>query len=142
MPFVAIIKQLTPDEAKILKFIYYNSVHHVVNMQCEISNKDIEGLAVLAENYSHLAEEIGSLQCKEQIQMYYENLLRLNLLEISSPPVMKSVSYTKLISELQHKYQALPFRTHFSVKRITLTAFGEAFCKICISSQKTNQEAS
>lgn len=144
--FVEIIKQLSPDEAKVLKHFYSNRTVPTVTLRYELNNGG--GVAVL-KNFSNIGELIG---CERplSINIYFDNLIRLGLLKDSSS-----------LSSLTDKNLYLPLKTHPALvplldpKRIaetkyekstfvegfmSLTDYGDAFCKICLDPPQSDDK--
>lgn len=79
--FVDIIKQLTPDEAKYLKFLPNQIImlHPLIDVDFYINNNS-RGTNPIISNFTDY--NIDKLEHPEQICSYIDNLVRLNLIEI------------------------------------------------------------
>ena len=137
--FVEIIKQLCPDEAKILKqIVTMQSSVPVVTLRFE--NYNGSGVDVI-ENFSNIGE---SSECENPtwISRYFNNLDRLGLIEkgrtLSSLtnkelyiPLKEHPYITDCIEEVSEGNYALK-NPRFVESYIKLTDFGRAFCSICL----------
>lgn len=143
--FVEIIKQLCPDEAKILRYL---STHNVIpTITLEYVNENGSGINIVT-NFSDVGE-ITHCEKPLDVSAYFDNLIRLGLLKDSS-----------LLSSLTNKNLYQPLKSHpyitsminstssyppeftkasFDEGYMTLTEYGNNFCKICIT--PTNAES-
>lgn len=137
--FVEIIKQLSPDEAKMLRYIYTNT--YVPTMGLKVYKKT-GGYLSFFETFTNITE-LCECEDIEGYENYTDNLMRLGLI------IKPNGNY--LISE--EKYE--PLKNHsFIVKQkenfekmdavskveyvkgiLELTAFGKKFCGICLQTQ-------
>lgn len=136
--FVEIIKQLSPDEAKILKLMAKKNTVPTVSLRYERENN--EGIEVVS-NYSDIGEQVDC-EYPNKISTYFDNLLRLGL-------VRKADLYSSLVDKDVYK----PLKeSHFIVSNqneeiikgagfhrariiesfMSITDFGESFCEICL----------
>lgn len=137
--FVEIIKQLCPDEAKILKYIYQYIQIPTITLCAE--NKKHERYNRI-KDFSDIGELIHC-EFSLEISKYFNNLTRLGLVIPSS-----------LFSSLTNESLYIPLEQHeiikksqkdisenteseYNIPQITrgymeITDFGKAFCKICI----------
>lgn len=136
--YVEIIKQLCPDEAKLLCYLMENPQVPAVGIR--ITNKPEDGYA----NVINLFSDIGyksNCENPDSIERYLYNLIRLGLVEnpdgvgfideemyhnVLSHPFVK-----EMLKDTEGKNEKLPHATTVK-KLIQMTAFGEQFCKICI----------
>lgn len=134
--FIDIIKQLTPDEAKLLKSLppSLRAYHPVLEVHLRLPGN--KGYNVLYSNYSNVAD--GVCDCPENICAYLENLDRLKLIELNmgifitdkeeyerlkSTPIMRKITSEELEEGRSYEYQNGSFR---------LSSFGLSFVKMCI----------
>ena len=135
--FVDIIKQLTPDEAKLLgKIVYQPPIFYpLIDVNFHIGNS--QGLLPMIKNFSDLA--YGVCEYPNNIAAYLENLNRLGIIEISN---------TKWIND-DSKYEQLQnhpvvktavkdsikngAKINYSKKLFNVTSFGINFMKSCIA---------
>lgn len=151
--FVEIIKQLCPDEAKILRYVSANSPIPTVTFRRE--NEKGEGIEVV-KNFSTVGE---LAQCEvskpSEMNKYFDNLIRLGLLESSAPSVSltdkKRYEPLKNHEHLQNRIKVLNTMGDyaplagcttnvFQEGYMGLTDFGRAFCKICLSPKSATME--
>lgn len=140
--FVEIIKQLSPDEAKILKYMSNNhKVIPTISLQYEMRGK---GGITIIENFSTVGEEAGC-EFPYQLQKCFDNLCRLGLLYDAKG--MRTFTDKRIYEPLKNHKNIVPFATEkqaklygkemfsFNESIIRLTSFGESFCSICIETQ-------
>jgi Abortive infection alpha len=142
--FVEIIKQLTPDEAKLVGLFSYPRALPLLNVRWEYREPQDgkSGGSEILVNYSHLGRVVGC-EFPEMTPTYIDNLCRLGLAEI--PTFME---YTGLgvygpleeddeIKALQVQYEKDPDRKIvLDRKALRVTELGKQFAKICVV-QKT-----
>lgn len=137
--FVEIIKQLCPDEAKILRYLSTYYVIPTITLRYEDDNG--AGIDVI-RNFSNVGE---LTQCENSIEVnkYFDNLIRLGLLEMSGQ--YSSLTDQNLYLPLENhpyvlRYEKKDFVNNSGYKKfnitrnyIRITDFGKEFCKICIT---------
>lgn len=138
--FVEIIKQLSPDEAKILRYI--SKTERVPTITVRYENNNGEGIEII-ENFSNIGE-LSDCENPLDINKYFTNLIRLGLLE--KAPVLSSLTKKELYDPLKNNKYILSYLdderikgTNYNKARImesymTITEFGKSFCEICIQS--------
>jgi len=142
--FVEIIKQLSPDEAKILRVL--KQEHSVPTISLKYSHKSGGGGIEIIRNFSIIGEQAG---CENpyDVNMYFNNLVRLGLLYDA-----KGISYltNKALYEPLKKHEMIvPYASNekanskgfeeykFAESYVELTAYGSSFCDICLSNHET-----
>lgn len=138
--FVEIIKQLCPDEAKILR--YFSSHTVIPTITLHYKKKGETGHVDIVKDFSNIGEIVGCEQ-PYNIKEYFDNLIRLGLLDSA-----KGMSYLTDKSKYEplksHEYlhqfldpgaiEAAGFETSgFDESIISLTDYGESFCRICLT---------
>ncbi|AEF85961.1 conserved hypothetical protein [Treponema primitia ZAS-2] len=137
--FVEIIKQLCPNEAKILKYLKQKTAIPIITLRYEIDNTGI-GMNIL-EHFSNVGEKCD---CEPpiKIQHYFDNFNRLGITYI--PPdylltennIYEELENHPFIKEkmvIPENYKAKGYKTNkINKKGLFLTAFGKEFCKTCI----------
>lgn len=141
--FVDIIKQLTPDEAKLLKHISNKSgkinklMRYIPLIDLQIELGSGKGHIALVRNYSNLGDNVCDYP--ENTCSYIENLDRLKLICILEDiHLMNPEEYVSLeTAPFLAKYKSLNLSEgqRFSTKKKSfyVTSYGEAFIKTCIS---------
>ena len=138
--FVEIIKQLCPDEAKIMHYMKHYGVLPIISVRHE--NKKGGGIDRIL-NFSNVGELV---QCEYPLKVseYFDNLSRLGL--INNHGELSSLTEKRLYEPLKnHSYikeqldEKLLQGSEYNKARIvesflSITSFGKAFCKACIAS--------
>lgn len=138
--FVEIIKQLSPDEARVLHYMFFiRDIIPVVTLRYESDNGG--GIDVV-RNFSNIGEVVF---CENPLDVnkYFDNLIRLGLLEnggvIGSlvnkklyEPLKKHTFIQQLISAAS-KQKSEYNKVNIKEGYIFLTDYGKAFCEVCIS---------
>ena len=139
--FVEIIKQLSPDEAKVMKYFAANQKAPTITLRYEL--KDGGGIDVV-RNFSNIGELVGCEQPLD-INMYFDNLIRLGLIQASpslasltDKELYKPLKEHPVIEELMNPNKIV--KTEYEKASIvegfmSRTDFGEAFCNICLTIQ-------
>lgn len=138
--FVEIIRQLCPDEAKILKVVA--SEHSIPTITVRAVDKTGVGIDI-AKDFSNVMEK-AHCEKFEAYGQYFDNLIRLGLLEhgeqnqVLQPNdrylVLESHSIILKTKELilhnkKNGYCIPEIRKSY----LTITSFGSAFCKVCLA---------
>lgn len=132
--FVDIIKQLTPDEAKLLRKLSKGNSYPLVDVILKYSDG---GYNVLAHNFTDVAEDV--CDCPRNIFSYLDNFERLKFIEISYMTQLSDESrYVALNNHPEiRQLMSLPVvdGQNKEIKKgiFELTAFGKDFIKICLS---------
>ena len=136
--FVDIIKQLTPDEAKIIKSIpaFKNNFMPAIDVKLYDKNQgDATGHQLFITNFTNIGLEV--IENKMNICSYIDNLLRLNILE--SPPTSHLTDNKEYLSLENHPilnalippiYKKL-YRIEYNHRVLLITNFGLLFKQIC-----------
>lgn len=139
--FVEIIKQLSPDEAKVLKHMLDKPIVPTITLR--VMNKDDESGVELYKNFSNIGELAGC-EMPYDINRYFDNLIRLGLVECA--PYIISLKNENLYKDLiEHGFvnalsldqlQSLTQKEKYSIgvkkSYIKLTSYGRSFCEICL----------
>ena len=142
--FVEVIKQLTPDEAKVLRYLF-NKKAYAPTITLRWENDNGEGVDVL-KDFSNVGE-LAECESPYSVNLYINNLVRLGLL-------FHSGSYQKLTNDEIYA----PIKEHEYLKQFTtipdemkdhgyttvqkkegyagLSDFGLSFCSICLGVNK------
>jgi hypothetical protein len=129
--FARILSEITPDEARILRFIYLEGPQPALDIRT-FRPLGI-GSELVASGMSMIGEHAG-LRNLERVDQYLTNLSRLGLIEQSREPVSNPNRYQ--VIEAQPKTVAAmksAGRAPKLVQRsIRLTSFGEEFVRTCL----------
>lgn len=135
--FVEIIKQLCPDEARILKHLALNKTIPTIGV-AHIGN----AASVDIVSFFSDIEERTDCERPDDIEMYFANLVRLGLVEKS--PQGASLIYKKLYEPLKrHPKIIQAYKAAAEIENVSraeyiegycsLTDFGKSFCQICLT---------
>lgn len=132
--FVDIIKQLCPDEAKLLKYLSDKEDQPLIDIHL-IQSKNRE-YSISLQNFTSIADGICENSLK--ISFYLDNLARLKLLDISDDRSLADDSEYKplenhpLVKQIMNVH--LPEGKSYEIKRhsFKLTAFAFDFIKVCL----------
>ena len=140
--FVEIIKQLSPDEAKILRYINSQKTIPTITLRYEDDNGS--GINII-KNFSDIGEKSGCENPKH-IAKYFDNLVRLGL--IVSADGLSSLTDKKQYDPLKNHRWIKPHATqkeansngfkkyNFAESFVEITSYGTSFCSICLETQK------
>ncbi len=140
--FVEIIKQLSPDEAKIMKYFSHTDTIPIIDLKRE--NEKGEGIAVI-KNFSSIGKDAG---CEDVIGIgkSFDNLIRLGLIKRADAfrSLVQKDRYTPLKEHPFIKTNAdrikngpEPYNVpNYTESYLFLTDFGKSFCNICIDTIK------
>ena len=138
--FVEIIKQLTPDEAKLVSLFVRSMPYPLIDVRWAYKNPTPEktgGIRVLT-NYSHLGR---TAECEFQnlVSTYIDNLCRLGLTEV---PVMFSYTTLGVYDALESDPVILKMKADIELnpdrraevdrKGLIVTELGKLFAKVCV----------
>lgn len=140
--FVEIIKQLCPDEAKILRYMSAHNTIPTITLRYE--NEKGEGIAVV-RNFSNVGE-LAQCESPFPINKYFDNMIRLGLLESSQ--TLSSLTDKRVYDPLRNHRHILPYveqaalqateykKATFEEGYMRLSDYGKSFCEICLSTTK------
>ena len=136
--YVEIVKQLCPDEAKILGYLSEHIVIPTITLRFE--KKDGAGI-LGTRNFSNVGE-ITHCERTFELEVYFDNLIRLGLLRASPTSghligdniyePLKNHPYIKQLTPERPEYDKPCFSEGF----MELTEYGNLFCDICIRTTK------
>lgn len=142
--FVEIIKQLSPDEAKILRG-FHNTLY-VPTVGLRARKKDRTSVDVF-DMFTDIAEQCD---CEDMYgyKKHIENILRLGLIRCSDKQYLKDESQYDALKNhpylLQYKQSIeemdVVLKVEYSKGYMELTEFGKAFCSICLETQEDTIE--
>jgi hypothetical protein len=139
--FVEILKQLTSDEAKLLRTIMSGIPVPIVHIQQEIfddNGRRISGLDVV-KNRSLIGGPAGCVYPK-QVPSYLDNLARLGIIQFHAPgtsyadkSVYREVELDPENLTLRGQYEQPPrYRSKYVHTGLELTTFGRHFINACV----------
>ena len=137
--FVEIIKQLSPDEAKILKYMHTNSSIPTITLR--YVNKEGGGVDIV-KNFSNIGE-ITKCEMPDNAAMYFNNMVRLGLLydadgmfsftdKTRYDPLKNHPQITHYAQDDIAKARGFD-KFEFTESVIKLSEYGRKFCDICIT---------
>ncbi|MFT8211186.1 MAG: DUF4393 domain-containing protein [Symbiopectobacterium sp.] len=134
--FVEIIKQLSSDEAKIIKYMHHGFSTPSVDVCIKMKNSG--GLSVLIRNYSLIDVEAG-INDHKKLSMYVDNLCRLGLCEVPSglsytskeryELVLKQPCVIEMVNKINSSYDG---KAEIKYKCFDFTIYGKYFSDVCI----------
>ncbi|QWZ84834.1 DUF4393 domain-containing protein [Aeromonas sp. FDAARGOS 1404] len=140
--FVEIIKQLTPDEARLLKLMSVSRPLPLINVRREFKSPTAteRGSSELMANFSLLGWEAGC-EHPEQTPTYLNNLCRLGLSEIpvmyeyTAPNVYDEVESHPIVQAIKAAFESnAKYRIDILRGGLRITALGRLFCDTCVVS--------
>jgi hypothetical protein len=131
--FVEIIKQINPDEAKIIQHIYNKSQLPIINITFKTSKE--KGEKVIRRHYSSIDKILG-LEHKENIPKYIDNLDRLKIIDLTYQQWYTNDNlYKEIVSDAKNRFKISKDYTFKPVKGTSeLSDFGKGFCEVCLDS--------
>lgn len=134
--FVEVIKQLTPDEAKIIKELPHKGLHEPL-MNIKVEKKNVKGTFVIYRNCGILGYECGCV-FPNKISLYVDNLKRLALVEVpENACLIDEWRYDKIAGSDYFKALSLDAEKEGKVlyekRMIGLTDYGMLLKEICLS---------
>lgn len=141
--YVEIIKQLSPDEAKILKYMNLHNTIPTITMR--YVNKGGSGIDII-KNFSDVGEKVNC-ESPQDIAKYFDNLVRLGL--INNAGGLYSLTDKTAYEPLKNHRWVVPHSSEESVKSmgfdkisfkesyVSISSYGKSFCSICLDSPQT-----
>ena len=133
--FVDILKNLSPDEAKILRFLALRS--DVVTVDIKLNHKG-GGYSVLHRHVTTLATDAGC-EHPQRTTHYTDNLVRLGLIEIpynrrkSGEDPYQRILNDPLVQQLKDKYDKIDgVSISFNYMFFSVTDLGKQFIQACV----------
>ncbi|MEV0297306.1 Abi-alpha family protein [Nocardia sp. NPDC050710] len=129
--FAGMLADLTPDEARILRFLHLDGAQPAIDIRTGRprgfgAERIVSGLNLIGEH--------AGLRFPNRIQQYLPNLRRLGLIEFAREPVGNPNRYQ--ILEAQSPVREVLKRSSFGTKiyyrSIVLTGFGADFVETCL----------
>lgn len=139
--FVEIIKQLTPDEAKLVSLFLREMPFPLLNVRWEYKEQTEgkRGGKEVLVNFSHLGD-IAGCEYRHLVPAYLDNLCRLGLAEIPpmfvymSPGVYDPLENSPVIQTLKSQIEQNPeLRPNVERRGLRVTELGKQFARICVA---------
>ncbi|MBA0176941.1 DUF4393 domain-containing protein [Pectobacterium odoriferum] len=134
--FVEIIKQLSPDEARIIRYMSGKFSNPSIDICIKV--KSSGGASVLMKNYSLIDVDVG-INDHKKLSMYVDNLCRLGLCEIPNglsysskeqyDPVLKQPCVIEMIGKINGSHDG---KVEIIYKCFDFTVYGKYFSDVCI----------
>jgi hypothetical protein len=140
--FVEIIRQLTPDEARILRLLAVNRPFPLLNVRCEfkVQTDAQRGGQDVLTNFSLLGWEAGC-ELPDLTPIYIDNLCRLGLADVptlfeyTAPGVYQPLEQHPKVETVKKDLESTNiWRVVIVRKGLRVTEFGKQFCRICVIS--------
>ncbi len=134
--FVDIIKQLTPDEAKLLKVLLPTTLQNYPLIDVRLENKRGGG-NVLYSNFTTVG--LDKLEYPANIGLYIDNFLRLKIIEMPAGKVYAAINAYAKLEQHPIVLSSLPnihteeLTIKFAHKVFNVTNFGATFINTVIS---------
>lgn len=137
--FVEIIKQLSSDEAKILRYMHLRTTLPIITLRFE--DEKGAGFDVI-KNYSDVGELINCVAL-HNIGLYFDNLQRLGLISIDNTVALLDknlyapLKNNEYILDEMKQAKDRPDQNKAVLKEgvVVLSDYGKAFCKACVTIQ-------
>ena len=137
--FVEIIKQLCPDEARILRYMYKKRTIPTISLRWE----DTNGSGIYKTKYFTNVGEFARCESPYTTAKYFDNLMRLGL--VSSSGGLSSLANKQVYEPLKNHAWLKPYilpeeqlklqgyeRVKFEEGFMRITDYGLSFCDICL----------
>ena len=140
--FVEIIRQFTPDEARLLRLLSQQRSFPLVTVRREykVETPDQTGGSDVLVNFSLLGWEAGC-DCPQLTPVYIDNLCRLGLTEVpenyklTKPGIYDPLEKHPEIEMLKAKLEETEnWKAVITKKSLRLTPLGDKFCQVCVIS--------
>jgi hypothetical protein len=140
--FVEIIRQLTPDEARLLRLLSQRRPFPLVTVRQEykVETESLSGGREWLVNFSLLGWEAGC-DCPQMTPVFIDNLCRLGLAEI---PALFAYTKPGLYDPLENHPEVVSAKTAIEAnegwkwtivhKILWVTQLGKQFCSVCVIS--------
>jgi len=141
--FVEMIRNMSPDEAKIMLLFASRRTHPVVDLQS--SSKDKTGYIVILAGYSHVGHLAGC-DHPDLTPTYLNNLDRLGLVEIqeghyiTAPGTYEPLEGSTELDDIRARILQTPGREPlFDRKVVTVTPLGLQFIRACVLDKRVQR---
>ena len=135
--FTEIIKQLTPDEAKLLALFPSDPNMPIIDIRRSSKSGGTEYFSVVSNN--SLLGQMAGCEHNDLVPAYIDNLIRLGLAEIpagqyyTAPNVYDSVENSSMAESIKQAINKSPDQIcTYHRKFLQITALGKQFSKVCV----------
>jgi hypothetical protein len=138
--FAEIIKQLTPDEAKLIGLFIYQMPFPLLKLRAELQEDGREtgsGYDVLV-NFSLLGQQAGC-EHVDLVPTYLDNLCRLGLAEIpvffeyTAPGIYDPLEQSEVVQAAKRRIASVSNQTaKIQRKGLVVTQLGRQFARVCV----------
>lgn len=134
--FVEIIKNLSPDEARIMRLFAVRQRFPMIDLHTYYDEKPNE-YAVALVNYSHIGKEAGC-EHLHLTQAYVDNLCRVRLLEIqngvsiAAPGIYEPLESDLELDDIKLNVEKNGCKFQFNRKILEITIWGRQFNHACV----------
>ena len=141
--FPEIIKQLTPDEAKILKFIYHNNYDKYYPL-INIKTVREQSFTYVFKNFTNQFDDL--CQFPERISYYIDNLKRLGIINIPFLQLLADnnqylyLKNSEFFRDLSKKASLKGERIEAEETYFEITKFGKEFLDACVLGKYDGKE--
>ena len=141
--FIEILKNISPDEAKIMKLYATENMQPLIDIKANIQPT---GFRILSRNFSFIGQK-ANCEHVELTPNYLNNLCRLGLLEIPhdcyiiAKDIYEELESDKQLDEIKQHIEATDgLSIGFNRKEIGLTDLGSQFCLACVIDKSLQAE--
>lgn len=129
--FVEIIKQLSSDESKIIKYLYQDNKQPMIKLRIKVNANGGEG--DLIPYFSDIGY-IADCQYPEKFPEYLDNLRRLGLVEVHYDRYLTEETYYEKL-KCHPQFPQIEKNENIIEKKsmYELSEWGLSFCKVCLS---------
>lgn len=131
--FVEIIKQLCPDETKLLKYLSRHSQQPIIDIKLNLANR--QGYITKLQNFTTIADDV--CDNPSAIGSYLDNLARLKLIDIIKDEYYTIeklykplIEHPKVMSLMNSHVQGGSYE--IEKHKFELTTFAKDFIRVCL----------
>lgn len=143
--FVDIIKNMSPDEARILKFMVANGDQPLINIKLVVNK---ENHFRITHRHVSLIAIKAACQFPQLAANYLDNLVRLGIIEIPTgsyiinEPIYQEIENYPQVQQIKNSL-VIPDggRVEFDKSKIELTDFGKQFCRACVVDKEAQERS-
>ena len=138
--YVEFIKQMSPDEARILRYIYLNTGGVITVVTLRSANSQNEGIDIVPY-FTTLYRVVEGLESRSpnKTAVFVDNLIRLKLLQmhdgnfLSKAGIYDSIENDPALDNVKNHFNhQAGFSWKYERTYFSITSLGKSFCKICL----------